>query len=319
MSSVATVEAQTIQEAFQAAKAEHSPKASEPSAVEASTDAGDDAGTDEATTAPPAQATVTNEISDLISDSEYPDLQVKYKDNPDGLLKAAYTRATQALAKLSPHADFIADLENPLKRADALKAAAEQSGFTVAPKSVEATTTETVKETAVTLADDAIASFRTALGPDLDFLADKLAPAIQALAQNVAKATVGQAVEPLQSAQQTLLDKAAQEQQTALLESFTTKHPDWKQHETAITALGAKLQPNGMEPLEFLSTLYTLATKDIAAGETAKKAVARMVKAAGADEGKPTAVSGDRVAIARPANPTLREAFEAAKRGERWE
>lgn len=324
---VATAEPVSIQQAFEQAKAEHSAPQNEPAATEASPDATGAATTpDEAKTEPPVTEAVTPETDDLISDADLASLKTKHGNDPDALakeLKAVFTKKTQALAEqrksveaLSEYSDFIADLRKDPSAA--IAAAAKQLGLTIAPASLEAKATETVTKTTEALADDAVASFRQALGPDLDFLADKLAPAIQAMAQQIAHATVGQAVEPLKAHQDTLLSKAAEEQKASALASFTEKHPDWKQHEQAITALSAKLQPNGMEPLEYLSTLYALATKDIAAAEAAKKAVARMTKAAAADEGKSTAVSEGKVSLARPANPSLKEAFEAAKRGERW-
>lgn len=328
---VATAAPATISEAFQLAKEEHS--VSTERALDEGTGTGATATAtqpNEAKTEPSATATVTTDTDDLISDTELQALKTQHANDPAALekaFKAAYTKKTQALAEkakgyepLERHRDFITALDNPTTRADALKAAAEHFGFTLSPKTTEATATETVAKTATSLADDAIASFREALGPDLDFLADKLAPAIQALAKNVAQATVGQAVEPLKTSQQALLDKAATEQRDAVLASFAEKHPDWTTHEAAMMKIAETLPPGkGSDPLEYMSTLYKLATYDLSVGADVKKAIAKMTKGAAADEGKSTSVSEGKVALARPANPTLRDAFEAAKRGEKWD
>ncbi|HYB96811.1 MAG TPA: hypothetical protein VEC39_17695 [Vicinamibacterales bacterium] len=324
----ATAEPLTLQQAFTQAKEEHSAAAERAPSGEASTErAAATAQPDEAQAQPPATDSAAPEITDLISDEEYSALQTKHAGNTDAVLKelkGVFTKKTQQLAEqrktveaLAEYAPFITALQSDSKAA--IKAAAEQLGLVVTDKSIETTATETATKTAEGMADDVIAGFKQALGPDLDFLADKLAPAIHQLVQNVAKAAVGEAVTPLQTQQQTLLDKAAQEQTDATLKAFTDKRPDWKQHEPAMLKIAEQLKPNGMSEIDYLDTLYTLATKDIAAAEAAKKAVERMTKAAKTDEGKSHPLPGSQVSVARPTSPSIRDAFEAAKRGERWE
>lgn len=329
MTTAVASDAPTISEAWEQAKAEHS--TTERALATDSPETGTtDTQPDEATTAPPASEAVTPEIADLISDEDYTALQSKHKDNPDALLKelkGVFTKKTQALSEqrksveaLTKYAPFLQELDRD--SVAAIKAAAAHLGLTVSDTRVETKATETATTAAETMADDVIAQFRTALGPELDFLADKLAPAIQSLAQNVAKSAVGQAVEPLKSAQQTLIDKAATEQRDTVLKSFTDKHPDWKTHEPKMLDIAAKVKPgDGVDPGEYMETLLYLATKDISEAEITKKVVERMTKTAKGDEGKSTPLPNTQVTIAPP-DPSdphyLRKAFEAAKRGESW-
>jgi hypothetical protein len=325
---VATAEPVTVREAFEQAKVEHSANTERALAADGSDATETATPPDEAKTEPPASDAVTPEISDLISDEEYATLKATHKDNPDALLKelkGVFTKKTQTLAEerktvaaLTKFAPFLQELDRDA--ASAIKAAAAQLGLTVSDTRVETKAAETATTTAETMADDVIAQFRTALGPELDFLADKLAPAIRSLAENVAKSVVGSTVAPLKTAQESLLNKAAQEQRDTVLKSFGEKHPDWKTHEPKMLDIAAKVKPaEGMEPSEYMDILYTLATKDLATAETTKKVVERMTKAAKADEGKSNPLPTAQVAIVRPANPSVRDAFEAAKRGERWE
>ena len=328
MAALETAESPTIQEAFLAAKAEHSGTPER---------ALDDDGTpapEPATTTdePPAQAPASDsaspETGDLISDADLSALHAKHPNDPAALakeLKGVFTKKTQELAEqrkavedLAGYRDFIADLKRD--PGAALTRAAEQLGVTLAPKSETTRATETATATASTLADSTVEEFRQALGPDLDFMADQLAPAIRSLAERVAQAAVGQVVEPLKASQQALLAKASQEQTDAVLKTFTAQHPDWKAHEAAMMTIAKTLPAaKDADPLDYMGTLYKLATYDLQMAAATKTAVERLKKGAATAESTAETLSGEKVTITRPANPTTREAFEAAKRGERWD
>lgn len=315
-----------MQEAYAAAKEEHSTTSSEPVAAVASTATGGAATmSDEAKAPPPAKEGATSEISDLISDDELATLKTKHKNDPDALakeLKGVFTKKTQALSEqrkalegLEDYKDFIADLRaNPT---DAIARAAEQFGLTVAPK---AKAEETAAKTASAQIDALMEGFKAQLGPDLSFLADTLGPAVKGLVENIVKTTVGQAIEPLQQSQQVLRDKAAAEATDQTLSAFTKKYPEWQKHEPEMVKLGERFQPGkDVSADEYMESLYLLATKDTFVADGVKKAVERMTNGAKASEGKSESVADSKVTVARPANPSFKDAYEAAKRGERWE
>lgn len=320
MTAVAT-ESPTLQEAFAAAKVEHSASAqNEPTATEASTGAGTVTQPDEATTAPPVTEAVAPDISDFLSDDELSTLKAKHGTDADALakdLKAAYTKKTQSLAEqrkqveaLAEHADFIQALQSdPLTT---LKGVAERMGWDIAPKSTGAQAADTATARTEAIASTVVDRVRAALGSELDFLAEPLARVIS----DALKTEVGQAIEPLKSAHKALEDKAALEQRDSVLKAFDAKHPDWKQHEAAMTKLMARIKPgDGVAPGEYLETLYELATKDQREGDAVKKAIAKMQAGAKADEGKGTTLAEGQVKPAALGRAlTVQEAFAEAKR-----
>jgi hypothetical protein len=183
-----------------------------------------------------------------------------------------------------------------------------------------------------------VEKFKEALGPELDYLADGLAPAVAKLVSDVATATVSRTVAPL-------IDRAAQAETDTVMAAFTEKHPDWQKHEAAMLSLSKKIEPTeGMNELEFLDHLYSRATHDTLEKEVDAK-VADGVKAALAATDRASsprsvrdcylaAQRGERFdadesveattrEIVRPtahSGPSsIRDAFLAAKRGERWE
>lgn len=308
-----------ISEAFAEAKIEHSASAERAEASAPSPESAASPSPDETPAASPETTTADpDSSSDLISDAELSALQTTHKDDPAALakaLKGRYTQKTQALAEerkavadLSQHADFLrAYKANPEA---ALRAEAQKLGLQVGAPIQE---TKAV-ETAQTAVDAALAQFKAALGPDLDFLAEPLAPAIKAMAETIAKQTVENATAPLKSAQQTLLDKAAEENSAAVLNTFTASHPDWKQHEPAMMKIAADFKPSeGMDPAKYLDTLYKLATYDTAQAEAVKAHHERMAKAAKTAETRTDGTSEKRVDTSSRKVSSIREAFLEAK------
>jgi hypothetical protein len=324
----------TFQEAFTAAKEEHSKPAGateQAAAAEVSTETADDTATSQDTEQ--AQGATTEgagkpETSDLISDAEYQALSKKYPNDPARLVKEvnkAFTQKTQALAAerktvqaLEPYRDLIADYEADPEAA--VRRLADMHGLTIAPATTETAATGDKPAATASPSDDTTKVLREALGPELEFLADKLGPAFDKLVQATAKAAVASEVKPLKDQQDVLVSRAAVEQRDAVMTAFEAKYPDWKQHEAAMVELAEKFPPSGkVTELEYLGMIHTLATKDTQAAATVKKTIERMTKGAETTERQIPATSASRVKATPPGVPTFREAYEAAKRGERFE
>ncbi len=267
----------------------------------------------------------------LISDAEFAALQTKHGKDPAALrreLEGAFTKKTQALAeqrrsqeRLAPYAELVDALESDAE--GTILALAQQHGLTVTrpgEKPAETTADTTAAAEAV------VTEFRTALGPELEYLADGLAPAIQKLVERLTATTVEKATAPQKQQLDQLTGRAAAEQTTVVMQAFETRHPDWKTHEAALFALSQKLSPKGMTEGEYLDHLYTLvtaeslpATIDTKVAEGVKKTLKRMQEGADTTETRTRATPERAVHVAPPETPTFHEAYQAAKRGERWD
>lgn len=361
----------SFQEAFQAAKAQHSSASSDgddehalDDDEEASTDTDEEAGetedsetaeetTDdaagdkadgkkkavEAKTEKGEKAKKGKDATGLLTDEEFTALQTTHADDPKALRKAlegAFTKKTQKIAeehksveRLRSYSDIIDAYEtDPVAL---IKALAKQHSidFTTTAAGDTATTEET--ETTV---DEVLGEFKEALGPDLEYLADGLAPAITKLVERLAAQTVDKATAPLKNGQKVLLDKVASEQTDAVMATLEKTHPDWKDHEDAMFALSQKFQlvPGQMTEIEYLETLYDLATRDARAGASkkatekeiadgVKKALKRMEEGATNTDTKTRHTPDGQVTTGPPNGraPSFAESYAAAKRGERWE
>ena len=318
MTAVAT-DVSTIQQAFEQAKTEHSAPAERAEPAVASPESPASPSPDETPAASPETTTAdtTDRSSDLISDAELSALQLTHKDDPAALakaLKGRYTQKTQALAEerkavadLQQHAEFLRAFKTDPE--GTLRAEAARRGLQIGAPIQETKAVEQAKS----VVDDAVAQFKTALGPDLDFLGDALAPAVKAMAETIAKQTVEHATAPLKSAQDTLLTKAAEEQTTAVMQAFAAKHPDWTQHEPAMMKIAATLKPNGMAESEYLDTLYTLATLDIQKAEAVKVATERITRVAKTAETRTDGTPEKRVDTSSRKVSSIAEAFAEAK------
>lgn len=328
MTTAVAAEPTTIQHAFEQAKAEHSDPTER--ALDAGTGTGastDGTQTDESRAQTPSTDSASTE-TDLISDTELSALQDKHKDDPLALakeLKAVFTKKTQALAeqrkgveRLSKYSDFVDAIEAGGDTAQqAIAEAAKHFGLALTPKP---TVADSAATTAATATDRAMETFKAKLGPDLAFLADSLGPAVKAVVEEVVKGTVTDATKPVQEAMTALLDKATAEQTDALIEGFTEKYPDWKQHEPAMLKIAESFQPGkDATPDAYMESLYFLATRDTSIASATKKAIEKMTTGASRDEGKQSTVSSDRVRVTPPTGATLQDAFKAAKAGQTWE
>ena len=304
----------TVQQAFDAAKAQHAP------ATEVSPAVASPAQPDEATAAPPDTKTAPPEPTDLLSDEEYAALERTHANDPAKLakeLKAVFTKKTQALAEqrksLEPLQRFQeAYLADPTATITDL---ATRHGLTIAPTPQETQVTTT----AATIAEVMAARVKTELGPDLDFLAEPLTRAFRTMAEEVAKSVAEQTVKPLKEQQDQFLTRAAVEQTATVMQTFEKSHPDWKKHEPALVALSRQLQPNGMTELDYLDLLYAHITRDQQIADATRKALERMTQAAETAEGREHPPSDSRITVTSTAPQTIREAYVMAKRGERVE
>lgn len=338
----------SFQQAFDRAKDEHSKAAQATEharGTEASTDEDEDAeppparkGKAEPAPAKAAATTDTKKAdpTDLLTDEEFSQLQTTHADDPVALRKAlqgAFTKKTQALAdqrksseRLEQYVDIIdAYEEDPEATVVAL---GKSLGLTVSREGEARAETKT-SETVATTADAIIGEFKESLGPELEYLADGLAPAITKLVERLTKSAVEQETQPIKEQTRGLLGKAAVEATASVMKTFGEQHPDWEQHEPAMLELSQKLSPKGMTEIEYLSHLYTLVTAetpearekaiDAKAAAKAKATIEKMRKGAETTETRADATPEREVRNRRPALPTFEESYEAAKQGIRWE
>ncbi len=332
---VETSDRPSFQEAFERARDQHSAAAAEHApAADASTE-------DDAETKAPAKGTRTptttpTDPTALLTDAEFDALQTKYATDPLKLRKAlegAFTKKTQALAdqrrsaeRFAPYVEIIDALE-----ADApatIRALAKQYGLQIATP--DETRPDPATEAATTTAvDQVVTEFKEALGPELDYLADGLAPAIMKLVDRLTEVNVTKATKPLRDQTESLTTRAALEATDVTMKAFGERHPDWKDHEAAMFGLSQQLQPKGMTEADYLDTLYALVTRENAtereatierrATDKAKATIAKMTKGAAGAETPGRATPEGQVRNRVPERPTFHEAFEAAKRGEVWQ
>ncbi len=302
--------------AFQSAVTEHSApaeRAATPESVQATTPA-ETKPPDEAQAQPP----VADGADDLLSREEID----KLKKDPDALEKAfkgAYTKKTQALSEQRKEFEQWGPLIESFKadpKATLLKLAPEL-GLTFA----EAAKAETKAEVAQA-SEDALSTLRESLGPELAFLADKLAPALDRL--------VKQAVQPLEQHQQEQQIQAISKESESEVKAFVAKHPDWETHQPKMTALMAKMSPavdsEGkplMETSEYMEMIYHLASREQSEAERTLKLAEKMTKSAAKSETPVAGVQDNRVVQAPPKSKSMAEtfahSFAAAKEGKRYE
>lgn len=238
------------------------------------------------------------------------------KDDPAALrkeLNRAATKKFQDLAtqrkEMEPYLGFIKALDEDPRAA--VTAIGRQLGL-----KIEGAEEKTQEQIATEASDQITAEVKKHLGPEYEDLADRFIPAIRAVAEKVAK----QYAEPLVKRQDEIIRDSAMRESKAVIESFAKAHPDWQKHEAAMVELSNKLRPEGMDEMEYMETLYHLATRDASEGDTAKRLADRMSKSArSVSDVRTTTVSDKNVSKTPAKPPTFREAYEAAKEGRRIE
>ena len=266
------------------------------------------------------EATGTTESSE--SESEAIELvgQDKWdtlKDNPAELRKELNRAATKKFQELSeqrkrldPYAEFISALDRDPRAT--ITAIGKQLGLEI--KGAEEKTQE---EITAQPSEEITARVRKALGPEYEDLADRLIPAINTVAEEVAK----KYATPLAQRQDEIIRESALRESRAVIDAFSKSHPGWEKHEKAMVELSKKLPPGeGMDETEYMNTLYYLATRDASEGDAAKKLATRMAQSArNVGDARQTTVSDRNVAKTPVKPPTFREAYQAAKEGRKYE
>jgi hypothetical protein len=308
----------SIQRAFAATKAEASvpTERAEAPAKTSTESVTSDSPANEASAIEPSTETAIAEssdsASDLMSEAELSALKAKHPNDPDAIareLKTRFTQKTQELATmrnaLTPWADFIEKLEKG--DTSALVGVAKHFGLEVSNPAAQAKTEAVVKSSADL--------FKQSLGPDLNFLADGLGPAIESVVQHVVRETLAREVGPLKQQVESFTNKLATDESNRSFDAFAKAHPDWQQHEPAMMTLSSKIKPVGMTPNEFASLLYDTVTRDVQIAEATKKTIARMQQAAREDGERTSSVSVDRVTeTLPPGTRKMKDLWHASKR-----
>ena len=313
-----TAQSISFDEAFQAAKAEHTKAAEEAPAPVEPTPEGDTSATTTPQSEEPEKAadqTQDTAETELLSKEELGKLdeagKLTYRK-----MQAAYTRKTQTLAKerkqFEQYRKFIDSWEADPKLT--VTNLAKQMGIELA----EQKTTKEARTTQVS--DDTVEILRGALPEDMAHVADLLAPAIKALVDRATGDILQKHITPLQERERARdLEALAAETKTEL-ETFWATHKDAKPYETKMVEIGSKLLPaDGSTTDEYLEMLFRLATLDDNEATHTRKTVERINKAAKEAGSSEPGVRSEIVTPKPPKDASFADAFAAAKRGERWE
>lgn len=300
----------TIEQAFHEAVKEHSTQVEQAAPAEVSTPATPDPTPTQDTAAAGASTipATDSETPDLISETDWTAIQAKFPGDPAkqrAELNTAWTRKTQTLAD-----------ERKAVAAERQQLEADRLALKAPP----------LESAAAMVPIDEMAEARKLIGPDLDFLAEPVARVIDARVDAREKQFIEKYLKPVMEEHQQIQGRYAKAQSDALMQTFTTKHPDWSQHDEAMAALTQEmplLPTSKLDPLEYMERLYRLVTFDSqlakARAESGAEAVTRLAKGAEQAERHSQPVSQTQVSRTPPANATLEQAFAAAKRGEKWD
>lgn len=263
------------------------------------------------------EVTAETEDDELLSADEVAKLTGDARKQYDRMNKA-FTTKTQVLAEKRKGVEkwdrLITALDtNPDQTLEELAAA---RGFKLSKSEKSAdgkkVTTETPADQVKQEIDQALAD----MPDELKFLK----PYFEKFAAKLTS-SIDSKMKPIQESHQQMTNQAIETQTAATLKSFSTAHPGWEKHETKMLEIAQKIQPSGKMPeFEYLETLYNLATANQTNAERTKKVVDKINKSAAAAETVGSGVSEKQVvhALPSPDKRGIREAYEAAKRGERW-
>ena len=135
--------------------------------------------------------------------------------------------------------------------------------------------------------------------------------------QEIVTAATGAAVGPLVQANTAREQATAAAQVKSDFDRFASEHPDWQQHQEAMTALGTKITPQGMSAYEYTKFLYDNVTRDQqisrAKTEAATKVAAKVKRATTDAEPAPrTRIPGKGVKEAPKVYKTPEDAVRAS-------
>jgi hypothetical protein len=155
-------------------------------------------------------------------------------------------------------------------------------------------------------------------GPENSELAKSMAQIFEGNMREL-ESNIRKDVDPLKTQYQTIAERSAAEAAERDMQAFEQRHPDWKQYEPKIVELGKKLEPKGMSVGDYMDLLYTLASAGKKSADTTTEVVNRLKQAAESAEEPTQGVKDTNVTPSAPPKPTMQQAFEAAKKGIRWE
>ena len=176
----------------------------------------------------------------------------------------------------------------------------------------------TIAKTQNTTVQDTAKTTLAELPAELQFLAPVLEQFGNRLLEKV-KADIA----PIRTTQEEQIAATVAAETDAEVKAFSAdpRFKDWKQHEAKMLDIGKKFTPsNGMTTFEYMETLYTLATANRKKADVVKDTVEKINKSAAASESVTPGVQNKVVehALPPPEKRGMRDAWEAAKRGERW-
>lgn len=311
-----TAEKLTFQEAFAAAREEHSVE-------EQATD--DAAGTeatigDTETAQPPAEtsdeaagqpeATAEEDEGRILSKEDEaklsPELKATYRK-----MQKSFTQKTQKLSAKYKDAEQDLELGRALRSnpTAVIEAIATQTGMKLVKGEVQKGDAPTTPEVSGSIGDE----LKKDLGPELAWLADRLAPAIERI--------VERKIGPTQQGLNEVVAQSAAAETNATMTAFGEKYKGWEKYEPKMLEIARRVQPTDgqMTDYEYMELLYTLARAGETEAESTKRAIQRINGAAEKAESSESGIPTSRVAPAAPSKrPTFKQAFEAAKRGEVW-
>jgi hypothetical protein len=237
----------------------------------------------------------------FISDEDFEKLQ----DDPAALRKHFQKVFTQKTQQYKPGYRLLQALSDPERRSLVLTELAKHSGFKLSKAEAEA-----VESAEPDPMEDLRSTFVQVLGEDA---AGKALSAIERLVEG--------RLGPLKEAAKIEAVKRASAENEAAITTLTQKYPDWRKHEKGMIAVSQRLRPEGINRVEYLEVLYTIASSQTSMAEAINKALGKTVTAARAIaesrvEGETTTTdtstgSGDTAMSLRDA---LKAGMEAARK-----
>lgn len=156
-----------------------------------------------------------------------------------------------------------------------------------------------------------------------DALGEESAKAVLPLVREITEGIVNDKLTPIQQHVDLEQARRAEVETNQVLEKFTEKRPDWKQHEAKMMEIAAYVVPRNLSEVEYMDKLYLLATAEVREADAVKKAVSRVNSSVrDAATSQPSSASPSTVSPTpqkgKNFDETLELAFKAAMRGERW-
>jgi hypothetical protein len=249
--------------------------------------------------------TAETEDTQLLTKEELAALSPKDRANAEKW-QARLTQKSQAIAAQSREFEEWKGVAQALKSnpVETLQELAKANGWTMQQVAKDAEAAKTITESAM-----------AELPEELQFMKPYFDAAVKQ-----AVASMRSEIAPLKESHARMAVEASARETEAVIAAFGAKHPGWEKYESAMTKLGEKLQPNGMDEGEYMETLYHLASRGDDEARKTAAVVKKMENAAKASEPSGAGVPAARVEHVMPqgAAGDIRAAYEAAKQGVVW-